>query len=57
MVVGSNRVALKKTSDIAHVSSKEFLDIQAAECRFTLKRVCNMMKTHTVIESYVYGMN
>ena len=26
------------------ISSKEFLDIQ---CRFTLKRICNMIRTHS----------
>ena len=36
------------TSDIALVSSKEFLDIQAAiESGFTMKRVRGMMKTST----------
>ena len=33
---------------MAPVSSKEFLDIQATEeCRFTLKYVHDMIKTHT----------
>ena len=32
------------------VSSKEFLDIQATiECGFTLKRVCDMIKTYIQI--------
>ena len=36
------------TSDIAPVSSKEFLDIQATvECRFTLKRVRDMTITYS----------
>ena len=35
-------------SDIAPVSSKEFLDIQATiECRFTLKRVRDMIRTYS----------
>ena len=33
---------------MAPVLSKEFPDIQAtAECRFTFKRLCNMIKTHS----------
>ena len=40
MVLGSNLVTVTYTSDIATVSSKEILDIQATiECRFTLKCV------------------
>ena len=36
------------TSDFAPVSSKEFLDIQAAiEFEFTLKRVSNMIRTYS----------
>ena len=46
MVVGSNPVDV--TSDIAPVSSKEFLDIQAAiECRFSLKNVRDMIRTYS----------
>ena len=34
--------------DFAPVSSKEFLDIQATiECGFTLKQVCDMIKTYS----------
>ena len=43
-----NRLAklVSKTSDIAPVSSKEFLDIQATiECGFTLKHVCDTITT------------
>ena len=48
MFVGSIPVAATKTSDIASVSSKDFLDIQATtECRFTLKCVCDMIRTHS----------
>ena len=44
MIVGSNLVAFTKTSDIAPVLSKEFLNIQATvEYRFPLKRVCDMI--------------
>ena len=47
VVVGSNPVPVTKISDIAPVSSKEFLDIQTTrECRFSLKRVCDMIRTH-----------
>ena len=36
------------TGDFAPVSSKEFLDIQAAiECGLTLKRVRDMMRTYS----------
>ena len=50
MVVGSNPVAVTSTSDIASVSSKEFLHIHATtECRFTLKCVCDMIKTHSLL--------
>ena len=48
MVVGSNTIAATWASDIAPVSSKEFLNIQATtECRFTLKQIRDMIK-HTV---------
>ena len=44
MVVNSNSVAVTETSDVAPVSRKEFLDIQATiECRFTVKGVHDMM--------------
>ena len=35
---------------IVPVSNNEFLDIQVPiECRFTLKRVCNMIRTHSLM--------
>ena len=41
------RVELQ-SSDFAPVSSKEFLDIQATiECRFTLERVRDMIRTYS----------
>ena len=47
MVVGSSPVAVAETSDIAPVSSKEFLEIQTTiECGFTLKRACDMVRTY-----------
>ena len=47
MVLDSNPVAVSKTLDIVPVSSKEFYDIQTStECRLTLKRVCDMTRTH-----------
>ena len=50
MVVVSDLVAATSTSDIASVLSKEFLDIHATtECRFTLKCVCDMIKTHSLL--------
>ena len=46
MAVGSNLAAVTSILDTASVSSKEFLGIQAArECRFTLKRVHDMIRT------------
>ena len=47
VVVGSSLV--KSTSDIAPVSSKEFLDNQATiECGFTLKCVRDMIRTYSL---------
>ena len=47
MVVGSSPVAVIYISDIALVSGKMFLDIQAAiEHEFTLKRVRDMIRTY-----------
>ena len=53
--MGSNLVAASSILDIASVSSKTFLDIQAAiESRFTLKRVHDMIRTCSTPElSYV----
>ena len=46
--MGSSPVAVTESSDIALVSSKEFLDYQATiECGFTLKRVRDMIKTYS----------
>ena len=51
MVVGSNLAAVTSILDTASVSSKEFLGIQAArECRFTLKRVRDMIRTCSTSE-------
>ena len=51
------RVPLQSTLDIAPVSSKEMLDIQATtECRFTLKRVCDNDK-NTVIKLVIENEN
>ena len=45
--MGSNPIAVTWTSHIALVLSKEFLDIQeTVECRFTLKRICDMTRTY-----------
>ena len=45
---GSSPVAVTSTSDIAHVSSKEFLHIQAnVECGFTLKHVRDIIRTYS----------
>ena len=59
VVVGSNPVAVTYTSDLASVSSKEFLDIQVTlECRFTLKHVRDMIRTYNekvVIQLFCLG--
>ena len=48
MVVGSSPAAITLTSDIVPVSSKEFLDTQATiACVFTLKHVCDMIRTYS----------
>ena len=48
VVVGSNPVAVTKTSDTALISSKEFLDIQATiGCRFTLILLHDMIITYS----------
>ena len=48
--IGLSPVAVTKTSDIAPVSSKEFLDIKAnIECRFTLKCVRDMIRIYSQI--------
>ena len=45
--MGSNPIAVAQTSDIVPISSKEFLDIHATtECRLTLTRVCDSIRTH-----------
>ena len=50
VAVGSNPIALTLTSDIAPVSSKGFLDIQATiECRFTVKCVRHMIIIYSQI--------
>ena len=51
-VVGSNPVSVTQTSNIANVLRKKLLDIQATiEYRFTLKRVCDMLRTDTQLFS------
>ena len=48
--MGSHSVAATSTSDIASVSSKEFLHIHTTtDCRFTLKYVCDMIKTLSLL--------
>ena len=47
VVAGSDPITVTKFSDIAPVLSKEFIDNQATtESRFTLKCICDMIKTH-----------
>ena len=48
MVVDSSLAAVTQASDMVHVMSKEFLDIQAnIECGLTLKRVHDMINTYS----------
>ena len=57
MVVGSSPDAVTSTSDIAPVSSKEFLNIQAIiECGVTLKRVRDMIRIYIQINIAVSRM-
>ena len=54
VVMGLIHVAVTYTSDIAPALRKEFLDIQATlECRFTLKRVFDMIRTY----SHLYDLS
>ena len=46
VIVGLNPVAVTCTSDVAPVSRRKLLNIQGtAQCRFTLKWVCDMIRT------------
>ena len=46
--MGLSPGAVTSTFDIAPVSSKEFLDILATtECGFTLKHICDMIRTYS----------
>ena len=46
-------VVVTSPSDFTPASSKEFLDIQATiECGFTLKRVCDRIRTYSYILHY-----
>ena len=48
-----NPAPVNKTSDIAPVLSKRFPDIQiTVECRFTLKRLHDMIITYSQIKEY-----
>ena len=50
MAVGSNLVAATSASDITSVLSQEFLHIHATtESKFTLKCICNIIKTHSLL--------
>ena len=47
---GFDPVAVTLISGIAPVSSKTFLNIQAtADCRFTVKCVCDMIRTQATL--------
>ena len=46
VIVGLNPVAVTCISDVAPVSRRKLLNIQGtAQCRFTLKWVCDMIRT------------
>ena len=54
VVAGSNTVAVTSTSDIAPVSSKEFLDVQATiEFKFIFQRVRDMIIKYSYIKNYI----
>ena len=58
MVVGSSPNAVTYTSDIAAVSSKEFLDIQGTiECGFTLKLARDMIRTYNQVKTFFNPAN
>ena len=45
--MGSNLVAVNCTSDVALVSDNKLVDILATiDCRFSVKRVCDMIRTY-----------
>ena len=55
--MGSSPVAVTSTSDIAPVSSNEFMNIQAIiECGVTLKRVRDMIRIYIQINIAVSRM-
>ena len=55
--MGSNPVAVTSASDIAPVSSKEFLDIQTAiDCGFILKRVRDMIITYSQSKCFIFSV-
>ena len=46
--MGSSLVAVTYNSDFVPASSKEFLNMQVTiECGFTLKCICDMMRTYS----------
>ena len=46
---------IERCCDIVPVLSKEFLDVQATlECRFTLKRVCDMISDKKIRSNAPY---
>ena len=56
VVVALNPVAVSYTSVIAPVSSREYLDIEGTiECRFTLKRVRDMITTYSQPKTSSYS--
>ena len=51
LFINEHSTSLAKASDFTPASSKEFLDIQATiECGFTLKCVCDMIKTYSQVQ-------
>ena len=55
--MGSSPVAVTESSDIAPVSSKEFLDIQITSgYRFTLTCVCDMIKTRNRLQTFAKNL-
>ena len=55
MIVGVSSITVTQTSDIAPASRSQFFNIQATiEFEFTLKRVCDMIRTYSQIYELGY---
>ena len=55
MVVGSGPVVVIEASVVMLVTSKEFKIRAAAECRFTLKCICDMIRTRSEVVYLIFN--